>query len=271
MARELQTSDRLLEKFLIARDFDFAGTEAMLEGALQWREKEGIDSILELPGPLFGQIRTASKYQLEHKYTKGGQPLHIEMVSKLQLDLLLGMFDLQDLIRQRVHLMEFKQRVMLYGADQSTNILDVKGLSPTMVKPKVLKFINSLATISQDYYPESLGQIFIVRAPAIFAFVWKAIKPWLNEHTQNKVEIHSDLGLEHILKKVPNSNLPSFLGGACSCPGGCEASWMERMYLDVCELGWSEMAKKWKDLLTSGNLDDPDPQLRELLQTLPFR
>jgi hypothetical protein len=273
MARDLLSSDRLLERFLIARNFDFDITQAMVEAALLWREREKIDTILDNPEPTFRQIRTACKYQLEHKYTKAGQPLHIEMIGKLEVDLLLGMFELSVLVRQRVHLMEFKQRMMLYGADQSTNIVDVKGLSPTMIKPKVYKFINSLATISQDYYPESLGQIFVVRAPAIFAIVWKVIKPWLNERTQTKVDIHRDLGLQHVLAKVPSSNLPTFLGGSCTCPtGGCEAaSWMESMYLDVCDLGWSAMVKKWKELLTSGNIEDPDPQLRDLFRTLPFK
>jgi len=141
-----------------------------------------------------------------------------------------------------------------------------------MIKPKVYKFVHSLATISQDYYPESLGQIFVVRVPAIFSIVWGVIKPWLNERTRTKVDIHRDLGLDSVLAKISSANLPTFLGGSCLCPGGgCEdASWMENMYLDVCEFGWSEMVKKWKDALTSGNIDDPDPQLRDLFRTASF-
>jgi len=173
--------------------------------------------------------------------------------------------------------MEFKHKVMLYGADTSTNIVDVKGLSPSMIKPKVYKFINALTNISQDYYPESLGQIFVVRAPTIFAVVWRVIKPWLNERTQTKIDIHRDLGSDSVLAKVPRANLPAFIGGGCVCGGGgerggCEKeSWLERMYLDVCDLGWNEMARKWKNSLINGQISDPDPQLRELLRTPAFQ
>ena len=39
----------------------------------------------------------------------------------------------------------------------------------------------------QNYYPERLGQCFLVNAPTVFKVAWAVVRPWLDKRTTNKV------------------------------------------------------------------------------------
>ena len=59
-----------------------------------------------------------------------------------------------------------------------------------------------------------------------FKAVWALVAPWLDPHTQTKIQIFG-AGLEAsgaaaaLRAEIDDENLPAFLGGACRCPGGC--------------------------------------------------
>lgn len=105
--------------------------------------------------------------------------------------------------------------------------------------------------ISQDYYPETyvpyhdpsfhlfthllcrMGQLAIINAPSSFTFIWSMVKPWLAKETVEKVDILGKDYKEVLLQIVDGDNLPTTLGGNCTCSsaGGCDLSsagpWME--------------------------------------------
>lgn len=78
--------------------------------------------------------------------------------------------------------------------------------------------------VSQNIYPETMGRVSIINAPATFTTIWKAIKGWLSQQTQDKIEI---LGADYkhtLLEAVEAEQLPAELGGSCRCPEGCMMS-----------------------------------------------
>ena len=61
--------------------------------------------------------------------------------------------------------------------------------------------------LTQDNYPESLYQSYIINAPTIFTIIWSVIKIFLDAKTRNKVHImgHGKHVFEHLAKKLgPN-------------------------------------------------------------------
>jgi hypothetical protein len=78
-----------------------------------------------------------------------------------------------------------------------------------------------------------MGQLVIINAPSSFTFIWSIIKPWLSKETVEKVDIFGKDYKEVLLQIVDADNLPTSLGGNCTCSsaGGCELSsagpWME--------------------------------------------
>jgi hypothetical protein len=80
------------------------------------------------------------------------------------------------------------------------------------------------SSIGQNYYPEMLGKMFMINTSSLFSFVWSIIKGLIDEKTRNKITVLKYDYIKHILEYVDKENLPSSLGGTCTCPnipGGC--------------------------------------------------
>ena len=67
------------------------------------------------------------------------------------------------------------------------SILDMTGFSIGMMNKRVYSLVQHASKITQDYYPESLGQLLIVNAPYLFSGVWAIVKGWLDEKTRKKI------------------------------------------------------------------------------------
>lgn len=86
---------------------------------------------------------------------------------------------------------------------------------------------------SQDYYCESLGQMFIINTPTIFRLVWAVVNPLLEERTRRKIVILGSDYLPTITQLIPLENLPECLGGTSKAPVSGVVCW-ERVYGNPC-------------------------------------
>lgn len=104
--------------------------------------------------------------------------------------------------------------------------MDLKDGSMKIFSKKVYSLIQIASKIGQDYYPEIMGQMFIVNAPMLFTGVWVIVKGFLDERTRKKITIIGSKYQKDLLQLVEADNLPDFLGGNCSCAehGGCMQS-----------------------------------------------
>lgn len=84
-----------------------------------------------------------------------------------------------------------------------------------MLSKKVKGLIQLASKVGQDYYPEIMGQMFIVNAPMLFTGVWAIIKGFIDEKTRNKIKILGSKYQKDLLECVDPDNLPDFLGGNC--------------------------------------------------------
>lgn len=73
--------------------------------------------------------------------------------------------------------------------EQGLNILDLNGGSMKILSKKVYALIQLASKVGSDYYPEIMGQTFIVNAPMLFSGVWAVIKGFLDEKTRKKIAI----------------------------------------------------------------------------------
>lgn len=109
----------------------------------------------------------------------------------------------------------------------SCTIFNMLGKGVTGMLNKDNKALLKACTqICNDYYPETAGHLFVVNAPMIFAGVWSVAKGFLDEKTRSKVKILGTNYLSTLEEFVVIDELPTFLGGKCTCngfPGGCLA------------------------------------------------
>lgn len=111
------------------------------------------------------------------------------------------------------------------GSLQETccTIMDLKGIS-VMSIPNVYTYLKQASAISQNYYPERLGKLYLINSPWTFGSFWTVIKGWLDPVTVSKIAVLTSGETKELLKQIPAENLPKEFGGTCECEGGCANS-----------------------------------------------
>ena len=103
------------------------------------------------------------------------------------------------------------------------SIMDFKGVGLSKAS-QVYGYVQRASAISQNYYPERLGKLYIINAPWGFGAIFSVVKGFLDPVTVNKIHVLGGGYQKELLAQIPAENLPKGLGGSCVCPGGCEAS-----------------------------------------------
>jgi CRAL/TRIO domain len=102
-------------------------------------------------------------------------------------------------------------------------IMDLKGVGITRVS-SVYAYLKQASALSQNYYPERLGRLYLINAPWGFSSVFSVVKSFLDPVTVQKIHVLGANYQKELLDQVPAENLPEIFGGTCSCPGGCAFS-----------------------------------------------
>ncbi|KAJ7537254.1 hypothetical protein O6H91_12G106100 [Diphasiastrum complanatum] len=224
--------DYTLLRFLKARGFDLEKAKAMFRSMLEWRREVGADTIKEVFEFPERKATLLLYPRFHHKTDKLGRPIYIERLGQLRADELLKITTLDRVFMSHVFdwevLIDSKFRACSekVGRDvrQTLTILDLKGVAPKHMSKPVRQFIQKIAKVDQDYYPEYLGKMIIINAPVAFKAMWTVVKPWIDKRTKKKIEVCGGNFTGKLLELVEKENLPEFLGGCCSCVGGCEHS-----------------------------------------------
>lgn len=102
-------------------------------------------------------------------------------------------------------------------------IMDLKGVGISKVS-SVYSYVKQASAMSQNYYPERLGRLYLINAPWGFSTVFSVVKGWLDPITVEKIHVLGAGYQKDLLSQVPAENLPIIFGGTCDCPGGCALS-----------------------------------------------
>ncbi|KAG6055026.1 hypothetical protein E4U17_003289 [Claviceps sp. LM77 group G4] len=220
-----------LLRFLRARKWDVALAKAMFVETEKWRKEIKLDETV--PVWDYPEKAEIAKYykQFYHKTDKDGRPIYIETLGGIDLT---AMYKITTAERMLTNLAVEYERVAdprlpacsrKAGALLETccTVMDLKGVTLTKV-PSVYSYVRQASVISQNYYPERLGKLFLINAPWGFSTVWSVVKGWLDPVTVKKIHILGSGYKSELLKHVDADSLPVEFGGTCKCQGGCENS-----------------------------------------------
>jgi len=192
----------------------------MFKNFIQWRSDIKIEDVKRFKYEELDQV----KKFYPHGYfrtDREGRPIYIECAGQIKHKEMMEVTN-EDrfnkyFIQSYEHLLHVKfpacSRAVGKRVSSTIYIMDLKGGSLKLVGGKTYDFIKTASKIGQDYYPEILGQMFIVNAPMLFTGVWAAIKPWIDEKTRNKIKILGSKYEKEIQAVIDPENLPDFLGG----------------------------------------------------------
>ncbi|CAO3597374.1 unnamed protein product [Absidia cylindrospora] len=255
--------DEYLEQFLIARSWNVEGAFKQLVDAFVWRKENGIDmypvATMENGLPILYPVRGYSSIPDQnliakpgisesvlrlyshmggtclHKVDNDGCPVYIERLGLHQAKKLAKAVTNEEIFQYHIGCNEFLHRVVMKDCskmagkhiNRETVIFDCTGMGWNQLHMPAINLIRTISDVDQKYYPETLNKLFLVNAPGAFVYFWKIVKCWLDPGTINKIQILGSDYQSQLLNHIPAENLPSFLGGTCSCDhisGGCVPS-----------------------------------------------
>ena len=126
-------------------------------------------------------------------------------------------------------------------------IMDLKGVGISNAT-SVFGYIRQASAISQNYYPERLGKLYIINAPWGFSTVFSVVKGFLDPVTVKKIHVLGSGYESELLAQIPAENLPTQFGGKCECEGGCMFSdmgpWREKEWAKPAKWELKKAAKE---------------------------
>ncbi|EAS36595.3 SEC14 cytosolic factor [Coccidioides immitis RS] len=235
MLEALGYTDRLdtltLLRFLRARKFNVEAAKTMFVACEQWRRDFGTDSLVT--DFHYTEKEQVFEYypQYYHKTDKDGRPVYIEQLGKIDLTAMYKITTSERMLKSLV--CEYEKladprlpacaRKSGHLLETCCTIMDLKGVGISNAA-SVFGYIKQASAISQNYYPERLGKLYIINAPWGFSTVFSVVKGFLDPVTVSKINVLGSGYEKELLAQVPAENLPKQFGGQCECPGGCPFS-----------------------------------------------
>jgi CRAL/TRIO domain/CRAL/TRIO, N-terminal domain len=243
--------DATLLRFLRARRFDLEKAEKMLLECEDWRVETNVDEIVKSFTFTEEKAVAAIYPRHYHKTDKFGRPIYIERLETLDCKKLFDITTQERLITRHVREYEKLMRYRFVACskkegrriEQGTTILDLKGV-PLSQFNQVRKVVNSVSAIAQNYYPETLGKMFIINAPTLFTAIWTVIKTMLDENTVAKISVLGSSYKKELLEVIDAENLPAMFGGSCQKPLGDVGPWNDGTVADFPQAFWEDIKKR---------------------------
>lgn len=216
-------------RFLKARKFDLDKTVHMWEEMIKWRKECGVDTIVQ--DFYYDEFEEVQRYYPHgyHGVDKEGRPVYIERLGKVEPTKLMNVTTVERFLKYHIQGFEkaFAEKFPACSIaakrhiDSTTTILDVHGVNWMSFGKIALDLIKNMQKIDGDNYPETLHQMFIINAGAGFKMAWTTVRGFLDPRTTSKIHVLGSKFHSKLMESVDSSQLPTFVGGTCSCPGGC--------------------------------------------------
>ncbi|KAL5551119.1 hypothetical protein UlMin_001295 [Ulmus minor] len=220
-----------LLRFLRMRDFDLPNSKQAFLNYLKWREEYRVDAIIkEFKYEEHEKVKKSYPHGY-HSVDRYGRPVYIERIGMIDLNALLQVTTVDRFVKYHVSEQEKTLNLRFPACSiaekthiaSTTSILDVQGIGLANFSKPARYIFMEIQKIDSNYYPETLHRLFIVNAGSGFKMLWKALKPFLDARTLAKIRVLGYNYLNDLLEIIDQSNLPTFLGGNCTCAdyGGC--------------------------------------------------
>lgn len=229
---EARHDNWMLARFARARKYDGEKTWKMLLDYENWRREVNVEKIVhEFAFPEDGEIsKLYPRYY--HKTDKAGRPIYIE---RLELVDCKKLFEITTQERLLTRYIREYEKLLGYRfaacsvkenrrVEQGTTIIDLKGV-PLSQFNQVRKLVGSVSSIAQNYYPETMGRMFIINAPTLFTAIWAIVRQMLDEATVAKISVLGSGYKKELLEVIAPENLQVAFGGTCTLPPGDLGPW----------------------------------------------
>jgi len=216
--------ERVLLRFLRARNFDIEKSREMLIKSMAWRKQYNIDAHLDIwaPPPIIEKFLPGAW----HRNDKDGRPVYILRLGHLDIKGMLRAVGEDAVLRYALYICEQGIQKTKDTAQISswTLLIDLEGLNLRHLWAPARIAMRRFTEVMEQNYPETLGVVLIVQAPRLFPLAWTLVKSFINENTRRKCLVYGGndyLEEDGIHSYIHREDIPDFLGGPCPCNIEC--------------------------------------------------
>jgi hypothetical protein len=193
---------RCLLRFLRANNFDPSKALGQLLEGVKWRHEEKMAELLQQSPREVLQADPPSVDKFLPRWHVGydflGRPVLVKQYGPMVVSELKKLTTETRLINNHMWEQEKMMELMRRRSEETGHIvdtvvivLDVGGMRLSQVTKDFIAIMKAIANIDQRYFPEMLGQMFIVNTPRLFSVAWSIFSPLLDSRTTEKIKIHS--------------------------------------------------------------------------------
>lgn len=232
-------NDEFMIKFLRNCYLNTKKTYEMLIEYFRFSEEFDLPHIFQVKFPNKDKLRLFYPHGF-HKVTKNHLPIFIQSLGDLKINEINRLLPDKLLTQYIACLLEeclkkiFPKCSQKFGEriHQLFCIVDLKGLTTSLMSKNIFNFIYKQVIICEKYYPGILGGLVFVNSGLVFRALWGGCKYLYSGETRNKIKVYGFNYQSKLLDAISPDNLPKFFGGECNCsPYGCifsnEGPWNE--------------------------------------------
>jgi hypothetical protein len=230
-----EDDDVIVYRFLRGYKFDVARAAEALNRTLRFRRERGLDAIrarakdmTQEQFPFADKMMAAHPHTICHGYDRAGQPVSLERIGHTDPGRLTRLLTLEQLVEYHLYHMEMKAALAARLTAQRgrvvrmCKVMDLHGLGVRALHKQGLAYLKHVIVLSQEHYPEMLGNLYVINAPWIFKTFWAMLRPLLNAATLEKIQILDGDFKDALLARIAPEHLPDWAGGVCALhPAGC--------------------------------------------------
>jgi hypothetical protein len=246
-----------ISRFLRARNNDYVKAKVMLQNYLTHRKNRHLPSLAQKVlaqghRDIWQDVYPQACCTLDYS----GRPVMVTQVGHYDYKKIGKTFTIDDVLdfftfnQEQILFTQFPFASQQVGhrVERIVVIADLRGMKVLdMTAAKSRKFLDTIAKLFQDNYPEIIDKSIIVNAPMGMGLIWSLGKKMIDKKTADKFEIFSNNGHQYLSKIMDVRMLPDFLGGQS-----------KRSLKDFQGPTWAVKEEGWK----SGNifLEDRTPE-----------
>ena len=264
---DLYNNDILL-RLLKSRNYNIPQTYKAFVEFINFTRQYDFFNLHKVKFPNFDKIRLFYPHGF-HKTTVDGNPVFIQMLGELKIsdinrilpEPLLTQYILYKIVEIEKEIFPKCSEKFHKTINKVFCVVDLLGLSTSLMNKQIMDFINKLINVCSKYYPGIMEYMYFVNTSLVFRSIWAPCKYLYEYETRERIKL---LGFDYkneLLKKIEFNNLPKFFGGLCNCqPYGCIFSnvgpWNEKLsegekrrnknYLEKIQTKKEEIEKKEK-------------------------
>ena len=255
-------SDILVFRLLKSSNFNLKNAQQKLINYIKFSLDFHIFDIKLQDFPNLDKIKLFYPHNF-HKTTFTGEPIFIQILGELKINELNKILNEPLLTKYIVYKLQELEKIIFpkcsekykIKIDKVFCIIDLLGLTTSLMSKKVYYFIKKQIDIVTNYFPGILGSLYFINTSLIFRTFWTGWKYLYDYRTRNRIKLLGFQYKDELLKKISEKNLPKFFGGLCNCnPYGClfsnEGPWnneikikKEKNYLAIIDKKRKEIEK----------------------------